>query len=223
MYREILHEPVLTYSAARHPVELFYSVSEAQKPILFVGGVHGDEPEGVRLATDLLAWLFKNNKDLQSWALIPCLNPDGYKANSRTNGNGVDLNRNFPTPDWVKSDKKDRYFSGERPGSEPETQALIALIKKLEPKCIIHFHSWHPCIVYTGSPGEPYARVLNQTNNYTIKEDIGYPTPGSLGHYGWMIEKTPVICIEEQEKISLDKVWPNFCDGLQEILKKNSV
>jgi hypothetical protein len=123
----------------------------------------------------------------------------------------------------VKSDKKDRYFSGERPASEPETQALIALIKKFQPKCIVHFHSWHPCLVYTGSPGEPYAKALSHNNNYPVKEDIGYPTPGSLGHYGWMNEKIPVVCIEEQEKISLDRVWPNFCDGLQEILKNNSV
>lgn len=26
------------------------------------------------------------------------LNPDGYERNSRSNGNGFDLNRNFPTP-----------------------------------------------------------------------------------------------------------------------------
>ena len=31
---------------------------------------------------------------------IPCLNPDGMALGTRTNANGVDLNRNFPTKNW---------------------------------------------------------------------------------------------------------------------------
>ena len=34
---------------------------------------------------------------------IPCLNPDGMSKNTRTNSNGVDLNRNFPTKNWGRT------------------------------------------------------------------------------------------------------------------------
>ena len=190
------------------------------KPFLFIGGVHGDEPEGVRLAEDFLQWLMEHS-DLNDhpWVLIPCLNPDGYSQNQRTNANGVDLNRNFPAQDWQLSEKKDRYYSGPHAASEIETQSLVQLVQKIQPRVIIHFHSWNPCVVYTGTPGAKFAELLTLGNNYEAREDIGYPTPGSIGQWGWLNCKTSVICIEEQENSDLNLVWPHFSQGLQKLIK----
>lgn len=57
-------------------------------------GVHGDEPAG---AWALLQWAESHIKDLRKGAflLVPCFNPVGFIGNTRTNGEGVDINRGF--------------------------------------------------------------------------------------------------------------------------------
>ncbi|MCE3011356.1 MAG: DUF2817 domain-containing protein [Proteobacteria bacterium] len=215
----IVHYSSWAQSATGQNIELYESLKTGQRPLLFVGGVHGDEPEGVRLATEFISWLQKNNKSLASWALIPCLNIDGHSKNQRTNGNGVDLNRNFPSRDWSPLAKGPRYFPGPHPNSEPEVQALVHWIEDHQPAVIFHFHSWEPCVVYTGHPGRVWAEILTEGNPYSAREDIGYPTPGSLGQFGWTEHQIPVVCLEEQEGCDLELVWPHFQRGLTQIVQ----
>ena len=218
---------ILGTSALGNPIEVFKKIhtskdlSAAKKPFLFIGGVHGDEPEGVEVAQKLLQWLTEAEKQqtLRPWILIPCINPDGYKKKERTNGNGIDLNRNFPSLDWTsENNRAARYSPGPRPGSEPEVAALVKLIETEKPEVIIHFHSWEPCVVYTGAPGRPYAEMISPNAQYPVRDDIGYPTPGSLGQYGWQNHKIPVICVEEQESIPINEVWPHFQEGLKNLM-----
>jgi predicted deacylase len=223
MNRTIVHLSSWARSAGQQDIELYSSLIPGEKPLLFVGGVHGDEPEGVKLAHELLFWLQKNNSHTsRSWILIPCLNVDGFSKNERVNARGVDLNRNFPAQDWSPEHKAPRYYPGENPGSEPETQALIKLIEEHHPEVIIHFHSWQPCVVYTGATGQPWAELIASGSPYQAREDIGYPTPGSLGQYGWLNHKTPVVCIEEQEGVDLDLVWSHFGQGLIQLLSPSA-
>lgn len=220
MSSEILHQSSWAASPGGKSIELFSSHHGPDRPLLFIGGVHGDEPEGVELAQKFLSWLQKNNnKSFRPWFLIPCLNVDGYSRNERVNGNGVDLNRNFPSADWSPEAKGPRYFPGPHPGSEPEVQAVTRLIQEINPQVVIHFHSWEPCVVYTGAPGKPWAETVAGDSGYEVREDIGYPTPGSLGQYAWLNHQIPVICIEEQEGADLNDVWPRFEQGLRNILK----
>ena len=229
MQGKIFHLTSWAKTAQGTPLELYkksHTLGGKAAPILFIGGVHGDEPEGVRLAEDFLTWLQEaeqtESEKIRPWLLIPCLNPDGYKKNARTNGNGVDLNRNFPSRDWSPEAKADRYFPGPSPGSEPEVQALVQLIEDEKPQLIVHFHSWEPCVVYTGAPGQKPAEILASGTSYQAREDIGYPTPGSLGQYGWLEKKVPVICIEEQADIDLNLVWKNFGPGLKKLMQGQS-
>ncbi len=217
----IEHNPQWVRTATGAHLSLYQNIHRTDvKPYLFVGGVHGDEPEGVRLAEEFLLWLkTHSNEQDHPWILIPCLNLDGFQNNQRTNSRGVDLNRNFPSRDWVLSEEKNRYYSGPSSNSELEVQGLVKLINEIKPLVIIHFHSWKPCVVYTGAPGKPYADFLTLGNNYDSHEDIGYPTPGSLGQYGWLEHKIPVICIEEQEFSSLENVWPHFMQGLTGLIQ----
>jgi protein MpaA len=222
MNSEILHQPSWAESAGKKAIELYTELHGERAAVLMIGGVHGDEPEGVRLAKETLAWLQKGNSRC-SWALIPCLNVDGFAKKQRTNDSGVDLNRNFPSQDWSPVVKAPRYNPGPHAASEPEVRALIQLIQKIRPWLIVHFHSWEPCVVYTGSPGKKAAQILGRGTGYEIREDIGYPTPGSLGQYGWLENKTPVICIEAQEGCDLNSVWPKFGAGLRELLSREEV
>ncbi|HEY8269701.1 MAG TPA: M14 family zinc carboxypeptidase [Pseudobdellovibrionaceae bacterium] len=232
MQAKIIHQTSWARSSRGTPLELYKKTHNRDQkatdpilfaPILFVGGVHGDEPEGVRLAQEFLIWLRKtetesSEKILHSWLLVPCLNVDGYLRNERTNDRGVDLNRNFPSRDWSSEAKAPRYYPGARAGSEAETQAMVQLIETEKPKLIVHFHSWEPCVVYTGAPGKEASTILAGNTGYEVREDIGYPTPGSLGQYGWLDHKIPVICIEEQERIPLNQVWSHFEQGLTQLM-----
>lgn len=202
--------------ALHHSADLRWSAD--LNPVILVGGVHGDEPEGVALAEACLDWLVQNQARIRvPWVLIPCLNPDGYLVGQRTNGAGVDLNRNYPARSWSSEAKEPRYSPGPFPGSEPETQAMVGLMKQLRPRLVIHCHSWHPCVVVTGEPARADGERLARASGYPLQETIGYDTPGSLSQYGWFDNQIPIICIEEQEGAPLETVWPHFAPAIEEI------
>ena len=51
-------------------------------------------------------------------AVIAVANPDGLQKQTRTNANGVDINRNFPASNWQSSLRKTQYYNGPAPASE---------------------------------------------------------------------------------------------------------
>lgn len=214
-----------SWSAGKQSIALYSNFKLHEKPpeppILMIGGVHGDEPEGVWLAEDLLEHLKQSKSPQKPWVLIPCINPDGISKNQRTNANGVDLNRNFPSKCWNNSFTKERYYPGDSPNSEPETQALCNLIREIGPLYIIHFHSWKPMVVYSNTKVESQAKVIAEKSGYELQNDIGYPTPGSLGEYAGKDLDIGVICIEEQDHYPVDKkheVFARFKPAFDELL-----
>lgn len=108
----------------------------ATKRVLVIGNMHGDEKAGIRVIDRLKTRTLPANVDL--W-LIPSINPDGTRVSTRTNARKVDLNRNFPSY-WVYSGKGTSKYSGPSSASEPETRALIAFVKKYQPRTTIVFH-----------------------------------------------------------------------------------
>jgi protein MpaA len=152
--------------------------------VLVIGGVHGDESEGIFLAHLLLTAGCPV-------PVSPCLNPDGALLRQRWNHNNVDLNRNLPTPDWEPTPRNPRYPPGRAPGSEPETQAFLAALKQTGATTVISLHSYKETFVEVERPPEavpaPFNRALAEyTGAVGIerKDAIGYPTPGALGSYG---------------------------------------
>jgi murein peptide amidase A len=108
---------------------------EARK-VLVVGCVHGDEPQGIKIA-DALATTRPTGSDL--W-IVPSLNPDGVAAHARQNAHGVDLNRNFPWH-WRRLGSPGyRYYSGPHTLSEPESRLAAHLILRIRPALSIWFH-----------------------------------------------------------------------------------
>jgi protein MpaA len=61
--------------------------------IYISAGIHGDEPAGPLAALRLLS----ENRWPENAEIVfcPCLNPVGFAANTRTNGHGIDLNRDY--------------------------------------------------------------------------------------------------------------------------------
>ena len=111
---------------------------------LIIGVFHGDEPQGKYLIDE---YLKINNAE--GLLFIPCLNPDGLQLGKRTNANGVDLNRNFPTKNWELTEKNE-FFGGMRAGSEIETQFLTDTISEFKPELILTLHApYKVCLLYT--------------------------------------------------------------------------
>jgi protein MpaA len=208
---------ILGSSAGGRPIEL-KRLSQGPVPLLLIGGVHGDEPEGFFLVekfADEGFWKELENK--ASLWVLPRLNPDGCSIEERTNANGVDLNRNMPTQDWSAEARAPRYNPGPRAGSEPETQILMKLIERIKPRLIISAHSWKPMINYNG-PCRKLAELMARANAYTISDDIGYPTPGSLGTWAGWERKIPTITLEIERHSSPETIWTTHAKALLDAL-----
>ena len=162
-------------------ISAFISSKKGEKYLYLIAGTHGDEIEGVYVLERLLGWpgLLKACYPM---VVIPVLNKDGHHKKNRLNARGVDLNRNYPTSDWSSKVTAAKYHPGEFPLSEPENIFLHNLFECYPPGFVMSFHSWKPIINYNGNCKEE-AEFLAKFNSYPIKEDIGYPVPGSLGTY----------------------------------------
>lgn len=176
--------------------------------ILLLACMHGDEPQGKYVLLKLLAYYEENKLALKGKRLVfvPVVNPDGYSATTRQNARQVDINRNFPTRNWVHNNPGDDFYSGPQPASEPETKMVIDLIERFPPKIIVTLHQPYKLINYDG-PAEFYAQTMARYNKYEISDNIGYPTPGSFGTYAGIERNIPTITLELPENEPDAKVW----------------
>jgi len=184
-------------SAGGHTIEVT-RMGEGPIHILIIGGVHGDEIEGIEFATSLTKPLRECYQDDNkiSIFLIPCMNPDGAAVNHRHNGNGVDLNRNMPTKDWDPVPHNSRYIPGPSAGSEPESKLLVKCIKELNLRFILSIHSFKEPMINTNGDCDLVANPLHQKMDLPIKPHIGYPTPGALGTYAGFERDIMTITLE---------------------------
>ena len=178
------------------------SNSNYDKKILIIGVFHGDEWQGEYFINSYL----KNSKESKKNEVyyIPRLNNNTERKNKR----GVDLNRNFPTKNWIKSENND-YFGGEKPNSEIETKFLVDLIDKNDFSAIITLHAPYKVINYDG-PALELAQKIQKFINYKITSDIGYPTPGSFGTYCGIERNIPTITLEIDEDENIENLKNKF-------------
>jgi len=156
---------------------------------LLFSAIHGEEPETTFALSRALRQLTEPSAHA---AVVLAANPDGLIRGTRGNARGVELNRNFPTADWQSDpvahrstldDPRDVLLSpGARPGSEAETQALIALVHELRPQTAIALHAPLACI--DDANDSALGRWLAERTGLPLVRDVGYPTPGSFGTWG---------------------------------------
>lgn len=168
--------------------------------ILLLGGIHGDELTASAIVFQWMQWMKTAPAQDFYWSVVPVVNPDGLLAAKpkRVNARGVDLNRNFPTPDWqqdahrywAKSTGSDpRRFPGTAPLSEPETRWVNEEMERFQPHVIISVHAPFGVLDFDGPAPVPHRfgrLVFNRVGVY----------PGSLGNYSGMHKNVPVITIE---------------------------
>lgn len=194
--------------------------TSGDRRVLFIGGVHGNETEGVAATLGFFNEFIAGDKIPATGSdllFIPVLSPDGFLACSRHNGNAVDLNRNMATKDWKKNERGEKYYSGPAANSEPETQLLLHVLEEFKPGFILSLHSWKPMFNVNG-PAHVYAEKMRSQLAYEITEDIGYPTPGSLGTYAGWERQIPTITFEIERGLPLAEVYPTVRGALLAVL-----
>ena len=171
--------------------------------VLVIGAIHGDELSSASLALHWIRLAGQAPADAPQavhWRFIPALNPDGLFSQPprRVNARGVDLNRNFPTPNWAheaslyweKRTRKDpRRYPGRTPLSEPESRFVYDEMQRFKPQLIVSIHAPYGVLDFDG-PSVPPARL-----GRLYLDQVGI-FPGSLGNYGGVHKGVPVVTIE---------------------------
>ena len=204
--RELKHQLVDSGARSVKGVPLYtrdIAEPNAQVRVLVIGAIHGDELTSATLAMHWIALAADEKMEMPQpvhWRFVPIVNPDGMlaKPHKRTNADGVDLNRNFPTPDWERdasvywekrTHKDPRRWPGPKPLSEPETRFVLDQVEHFRPHLIVSIHAPFGVLDFDG-PTVPPSKLgrlyLDQVGIY----------PGSLGNYGGVHKGVPVITIE---------------------------
>lgn len=202
------------------------------KRVLLVGGIHGDELSSVAVTFEWMRRLADQEQQPFHWRVVPVLNPDGVfaKVSKRVNASGVDLNRNFPTPDWNakalkywkdKTKNDPRRNPGKKANSEPETQWLVEQIKSFRPDAIVTIHAPYGILDFDG-PRTPPQRLgflnLSELGTY----------PGSLGNYAGEFLGIPIITLELPHSeasptvAQSGRIWNDLIKWLEKSLPKGS-
>lgn len=218
----------LGYSVQNRPIEGVFFGAEAPEQLdtLFFGVFHGDEGIAGQVMHRFVEYLQAGRLagepidfGQKPVLVVPVLNPDGLHARTRGNANGVDLNRNYPTPEWEENSVGTPYYSGPQAASEPETRLVASLIETYRPRKIITVHSPYKVLNIDG-PARALAEAMAAHSGYPVVEDIGYPTPGSFGTWAGKIRNIPVVTLElppgvddpphddqELPPVTLDEAW----------------
>ena len=202
---------LLGRSVEGRAIQAFVRSCTGRPAVIVFGGFHGDEPKSVFVARQLIALLGADPEagHGRTWVIVPLVNPDGYERRKRRNANGVDLNRNLPTENWVPGSRRSRMFGGHAPASEPESRAVIKVVERFAPTRIISVHSIGEgrfCNNYDG-PARESARRMRKFNGYPVRASIGYPTPGSLGTWAGVERGIATITLELPSHHSPKRCW----------------
>jgi protein MpaA len=192
------------YSIQGQPIPV-YAFGQGETQYLIVAGIHGGyEGNTIDLANQLVMYLSEHPQIVPTGTLlyiIADMNPDassrGRNSDARTNANGVDLNRNFPSNNWTAVWDRSNCWNdrpttgGEYGGSEPETRALMNFITTHHIQAMISYHSAALGVFPGGDPWEPVsqslASQLADATGYSYPPlDIGCNYTGTLAD--WAVE-----------------------------------
>lgn len=210
---------------------LFRDLVPPAKPdlrVLVVGAIHGDELSSASLALHWLR-LATRNPDGAHWRFVPVLNPDGLLRPTpwRMNARGVDLNRNFPTPNWQRetkvywekrTNKDPRRWPGRKPLSEPESKFLVDEMARFKPQVIVSIHAPYGVLDFDGP-------VMPPTQLGRLYLDQVGVFPGSLGNYAGVQRGIPVVTVELPSALltptddEMQKMWRDLLDWMNRTVR----
>ena len=213
------------------PLRVFLPAVEGPLAGLVTAAQHGEEADTALLVRRLLERIPGTET---RWGVIPVLNPDGLLAGTRQNAAGIDLNRNFPASTWepgetfsyppgidpeirVVANRTNRSSPGARPGSEPETQALTALIERLEPPLVVDLHSPLELIFVRGDVPPEVTKRLARSAGIQAQDEFDGHCPGAFDD--WLAERGTPVLVYEIEHAGLPSLCKRHLPGLEAFLR----
>lgn len=192
-----------------------YRFGHGERERLIVANIHGGyEWNTADLADELINYLDEHPDVVPADTtlyILRSLNPDGYARShdiyGRVNGNGVDLNHNFPYH-WKKEWNRDGCWNylpttgGTHPASEPETIALLNFIKQHNFEALISYHSAAMGVFAGGlppfKPSENLARTLSRASRVYPYPPVqtGCEYSGNLTDWASSVKGIPAVDIE---------------------------
>jgi Zinc carboxypeptidase len=170
----------LGHSLRDNPIHGHVAGRGLEGGLLLLGGTHGDE----RASVDLLERWLVDSSQHADWSfpvyVIPCLNPDGFAANTRYNGRGVDLNRNFPAA-WSADSVEP---SGDHALSEPESRVLHSALMNWRPDALVSLHWALAEIDGDGEQSRPLVEAmwaaLPESDRRSYRRSFSVPQSGDV-------------------------------------------
>jgi hypothetical protein len=172
-------------------------VGRGARRVLWIGGIHGDEREGSVATAELPRTFLQvpGAAEAVTLTILEDANPDGSAHDTRGNGNGVDLNRNYPATNYLPG--ADR---GTRPLDQPEAKVVYDLVLEERPHAILVAHGWRGdhFVNFDGPPeAEHLANLFAERSGFPVRpSDKITPTPGSLGSWAGRTLKMPILTLE---------------------------
>jgi predicted deacylase len=233
-----------TLGQSRQGRDIIYAIIQPKdgKPrdaILINGTHHGNEKSSTESVLGLMKYLLAHRQEanvreiLATYAIyvVPLVNPDGHAADSRTDSQGLDINRDYSYP-LRKAEESFRTES---------SQLIRSLMEQVRFHAAIAYHSgmeailWPAC--YTNSPptdqalfralSKKTAKAMGFTRYLQSYQD--YPSEGEFIDFAYSTYGTLAITMEVSEEPSpSEKILPtivdrsirgalSFLDGLRDV------
>ena len=227
-YSNIISVSVIGKSSRGKDLTLI-KLGKGSKKVLYVGAIHGTEyvtTSYLMKMIDTYCYSYTNDirygeyetnilLDEYTVYIIPMANPDGVDIVNiennkiwRQNGNGVNLNKNFPTNRWEDIDngvtEPGQDFKGYSKGSELETKLLIDLCENNYFEFLMSFHSKGEVLFWRDEnsgviPGaQELADKIESLTGYAPQLPTKSPTDYGGGFENWFRWKynRPGFCVE---------------------------
>lgn len=191
---------IIGYSVSGRPLEV-YKFGQGERQVMVAAGIHGGyEWNTIALADELITYVNEKPEIIPSDVtlfILRNINPDGdaraHSIEGRVNDHGVDLNRNFPE-NWEATWDRDGCWDltpttgGPRPGSEPETRAVVNFLASRRVEALISYHSAALGVFPGGEPWDEesieFAKALSEVTGYPYPPiDTGCYYTGTLADY----------------------------------------
>ena len=200
-------------STDRKPIETAI-VGKGPRHVAVLASVHGDEPQSVGLVEELSRYLHAHPELVRgnSILLVRDPNPDGLEGRSPYNIQGVDLNRNFPSENWKMLRSR---RSGERPGSEIETHAIVRILTDFKPQLVLHIKDARSVgIVNYDGGAQPIAERISELSGLQVTQGLGAKTTGSIENFASSRLRSPCVTILVPRETDTPAAWNKHQESL---------
>ena len=179
--------------------------------VLLVSALHGMEKASIYYNYKLLRDLCEDtgdNRDITIMRnfcdiyILPLASPYGVQNNSRYNGNGINLNRDFAVSNWIPREGETGY--PENPNSQFETRLISYWIKKLKPQVVNDIH------VSSGNEQTETGKFINWGGsqipqiNLLLEQHIRDVTPYVKKHFSPNFDRFKSIVFGHCESVNVD-------------------